>query len=241
MARGGTELNASQSRQAAAKIREELARRRMSRQTLADAAKIGISTLEKALGGARPFTLATLVRIEQVLGVPLREPAEQTAAAEWGGYARAGLKWLEGGYLALRPSFECPGAVFAYRMDFSWDEAGARLVFGEGERLDAQYTQKGVVSAPLASGHIYLYTNEIGQMRLGILSRPLRTGEMYGLLTTLKADRGPALVPISVPLALVPLKAGMAFGQIAKGDARFDAYRAHLVRAVADGFARFEE
>lgn len=240
MAKGG-ELNAGQSRQAAAKIREELARRRMSRQTLANMAKIGISTLEKALGGARPFTLPTLVRIEAALGLSLRDAEEQTAAAEWGGYARAGLKWLEGSYLALRSSFEKPGAVFAYRMDFAWDDAHARLVFSEAERLDAPYAQKGVVSAPLASGHLYLFTNEIGQMRLGILGRPLRTGEMYGLLTTLKAGRGPGLVPISVPLALVPLKAGMMFGQVAKGEPAYEAYRAHIVRAVADGFAAFEK
>ena len=45
-------------------IREELARRRMSRRGLADLAKISISTLEKVLSGRRPFTLADLSREE---------------------------------------------------------------------------------------------------------------------------------------------------------------------------------
>ena len=51
-------LSDEHSRQVADQIREELARRRMSRKGLADQAKISISTLEKALSGRRPFTLA---------------------------------------------------------------------------------------------------------------------------------------------------------------------------------------
>ena len=56
----------------AAKVREELARRRMSRQQLADMARVSISTLEKALNGSRAFTLATIVRLETALGIALR-------------------------------------------------------------------------------------------------------------------------------------------------------------------------
>jgi hypothetical protein len=47
------QLSAEQSRLVAAIIREQLARRRMSRQHLADQAKISISTLEKASPFAR--------------------------------------------------------------------------------------------------------------------------------------------------------------------------------------------
>src|SRR5947199_5780824 len=59
------QLSGEQSRLVAAIIREQLARRRISRQHLADQAKISISTLEKALSGRRPFTLATTVRLER--------------------------------------------------------------------------------------------------------------------------------------------------------------------------------
>ena len=65
-------LSEQQSRLIANRIREELARRRMSRRGLADLAKISISTLEKVLSGRRPFTLATTIRIEGALGVNLR-------------------------------------------------------------------------------------------------------------------------------------------------------------------------
>ena len=51
------ELSDELSRQVAETIREEIARRRMSRQALAEQAKLSLSTLEKALGGRRPFTL----------------------------------------------------------------------------------------------------------------------------------------------------------------------------------------
>ena len=47
------QLSAEQSRQIAETIREEIARRRMSRQALAELAKLSLSTLEKVLGGRR--------------------------------------------------------------------------------------------------------------------------------------------------------------------------------------------
>src|SRR3981081_2475408 len=98
-----TQLSAEQSRLVAAIIREQLARRRLSRQQLADQAKISISTLEKALSGRRPFTLATTVRLEEALGVSLRkgEAAELGAApanlapGHLGFYSRPAGTWLE--------------------------------------------------------------------------------------------------------------------------------------------------
>src|SRR5258707_15804258 len=75
------QLSAEQSRQIAETIREEIARRRISRQSLAEQAKLSLSTLEKVLGGRRPFTLATTVRLEQALGVPLRKGMDAQPAA----------------------------------------------------------------------------------------------------------------------------------------------------------------
>src|SRR5712672_109927 len=92
------QLSDEQSRSVAALVREQLARRRISRQQLADQAKISISTLEKALAGRRPFTLATTIRLEEALGVSLRVrqpdlPAPPNhngvARGDLGSYARA--------------------------------------------------------------------------------------------------------------------------------------------------------
>src|ERR1700682_5067233 len=101
-----TSLTDEQSRLIATQIREELARRRISRQLLADQAKISISTLEKALAGRRRFTLATTIRLEEALGVPLRKlkadagapPAALHGVApdELGFYARPAVSAIEG-------------------------------------------------------------------------------------------------------------------------------------------------
>jgi transcriptional regulator with XRE-family HTH domain len=236
------ELTQAESRAIASAVREQLARKRMSRQRLADEAKISISTLEKALAGTRPFTLATLVRLEGALGVALRPKhaaKSASAPAALGAYSRASVAWLEGDYLTLRPSFGVPGAIYAYRTAIHWDEALGSLGFQEAERMDAPYAQKGVVALPNKSGHIYLHTNDEGQMRLAILDRPLITGQMYGVLATLLSGQGAQLVPVAVPFALVPPIPDMVFGRITASEKAYARYREHLERAVTDDFVRF--
>ena len=96
------QLSDEQSRAVAILVREQLARRRISRQQLADQAKISISTLEKALSGRRPFTLATTIRLEEALGVSLRKAnnADRArAAVATPGAGRARLLLAPGGVL----------------------------------------------------------------------------------------------------------------------------------------------
>ena len=121
------ELTFESSETVALTVREELARRRLSRQWLADEAKVSLSTLEKALAGRRPFTLATVVRLEDALGTSLRartihlEEPKLFAPETMGAYARPAVQWLEGTYLTMRPSFSEPRAIFAYLTSISWD------------------------------------------------------------------------------------------------------------------------
>ncbi|QAY75725.1 helix-turn-helix transcriptional regulator [Sphingosinicella sp. BN140058] len=208
------EFDLGQSNAVATKVREELARRRRSRQWLADEARISISTLEKALSGRRPFTLGTVVRLEEALTTRLRDapiaPAPQAdsrlAPEELGAYARAGVRWLEGHYLTLRPSIDEPGAIYAYRTVISWDDSRNLLQFAESARLDSDFTQKGVVSFPGLSGHIYLVTSWEGQYRMALLCRPGIHGDMNGVLTTLVVGSGSQLIPASTPITLVPIR-----------------------------------
>jgi transcriptional regulator with XRE-family HTH domain len=240
----------------AAVLREELARRRISRQQLAEQAKLSLSTLEKALGGRRPFTLATTVRIEQALGVSLRkaldapEPAETKAAPpangdvapdSLGSYSRRAVGWLEGNYITLRPSFGEKGAIYAYRTEIAWDAAASCLIFRERERSDAEYAQFGEVAVPNQSGHIYLVTNRSGQHRLITVSRPTITGELYGILTTLLSGRGSALTPIAAPIVLLPIGnvAVPSFGRIGAEDANYETYRKRLQKTLDEPFAVF--
>ena len=245
------QLSAEQSRQVAETIREEIARRRISRQSLAEQAKLSISTLEKVLGGRRPFTLATTVRLEQALGVSLRKGLDVSPAAAatngdvapdgLGAYSRRAVAWLEGIYVTVRPSFGDKEAIYAYRTEIAWDATASSLVFREGERLDAAYTQFGEVAVPNQSGHIYLVTNRNGQHRLITVSRPTIAGEMYGIITTLLAGRGSLLTPIAAPIAFVPIKTvpNPTLGRISPGDVNYAVYREHLRRTTDEPFALF--
>jgi len=116
------------------------------------------------------------------------EPAgsPELAPDEVGSYARAAVTWIEGAYLTIRPSFGDKAAIFAYRTEIFWDADRSSLAFRESERLDAAFSQQGVVSVPSFSGHIYLVTNEHGQYRLIVVGRPSINREMHGILTTLQ-------------------------------------------------------
>ncbi len=239
------------------RVREELARRRITRQQLAVDAKISLSTLEKALSGKRPFTLATTVRLEEALGMDLRQndhenengPADSKAvngilglAPEGlGSYARPAVQWIEGNYLTLRPSFGDTSALYAYRTEISWDSSANCLAFSEANRVDADFTQWGQVSIPHQSGHIYLVTNRHGQYRLVVVSRPTINGEMHGILTTLQAGRGSQLFPVSTPIVFKPIEnaSAMTFGRITQTDDCFAEYQSLLQRTFEESYARF--
>jgi transcriptional regulator with XRE-family HTH domain len=235
----------------AARVLEELARRRMSRASLAAAAKLSLSTVEKILSGRRAMTLTTIVRLEDALQVRLRDepPAEQPASIlaagfapdELGGYGRPAVAWLEGAYLTVRPSFSGSGAIYAYRTNITWNIDRCVLTFREAERSDSDFTQFGDVAVPHQSGHIYLATNRHGQHRLAIFARPTITGELHGLLTTLQAGRGSHLTPVSMPIAMQPMDSQKPpeFGRIPVGHAAHAAYGALLRRTIGDHFAQF--
>ncbi len=249
-------LTASDNEDVAMVVREELARRRITRQQLAADAKISLSTLEKALSGKRPFTMATLVRLEEALGLCLREKPPSgdptgplglanvvpgLAPEDHGSYARPAVSWIEGDYLTLRPSFGDRPAVYAYRTLVEWDETASRLSFRESDRVDDAFTQWGTVSIPHQSGHIYFVTNRHGQYRLIVVSRPTINGEMHGILTTLKAGPGAMLTPVATPIAFVPMDRGedTAFGRIEAGHSAYDGYGALLRRTIDEPYALF--
>ena len=233
----------------AMRIREELARRRLSRQWLADEAKVSLSTLEKALSGQRPFTLATVVRLEGALGVALRsvrapergQPDSNLAPDEMGAYSRAAVHWLEGEYLTLRRSFSEAESIFAYRTLIEWHEDTHCLSFSESSRLDRDFEQHGFVSFPHLSGHIYLVTNFEGQYRIAILGRPSRAGTLNGVLTTLASGSGAQLIPATTPIALLPTArlTEAEVGLIRPGDKCHAEYSQHVAAVRDKGYAMF--
>jgi transcriptional regulator with XRE-family HTH domain len=239
---GAGENNPDQ-REIIMRLREELARRRMSRASLADAAKISLSSLEKSLSGQRPFTDQTLVRLEQALGLrfPRGEvPAVGMAPEHMGSYARAAVGWIEGCYQTIRPATSDPAALYTYETRISWEPLIGHLHFLEHGRADKAYAQQGYVSLPHQSGHIYLVTNRHGQHRMAILARQAVTGELYGLQLTLQQGRGAQLLPVAMPLVLVPLddwKPRPKYGTIKAEDEGYQALKARLEKCTRDGFA----
>jgi transcriptional regulator with XRE-family HTH domain len=240
------DLSEAETGRIAQAIKEELARRRLTRQHLADKAKISLSTIEKALSGQRPFTLATVVRLEEALQLPLRRPKKPESNGEaalapesLGSYSRPAVSWLEGDYLTLRTSFSDANSIYASLIEIKWDKALSHLAFRESERIDAQYRQDGAVSVPHQSGYIYLVTNKQGQYRLMVLSRPMISREMYGLLTTLHSGRATQLTPVSTPIVLIPVKTfgeDVEFGKVEKSSPLFEIYNAALKRAIEEPF-----
>ena len=225
------------------RLREELALRRMSRASLADHAKISLSSLEKSLAGQRPFTDQTLVRIEKALGLKFlraEEPRHKLAPESMGSYAQAAVEWLEGCYLTVRPATRMADTIYTYETRIFWDNAQGHLHFLETGRADKAYAQQGYVSLPHQSGHIYLVTNRHGQHRMAMLSRQGITGELYGLMLTLQQGRGSQLLPVAMPLVLVPLDSFVEkppMGSVGRDHAIYDELKTRLDKTTSEGFA----
>ncbi len=229
------------------RIREELARRRMARASLADAAKISLSSLEKSLAGQRPFTDQTLIRIEKALGLSFQRTGVDTQLTQakvapegMGSYARASVRWLEGSFLTLRPASTNPDAVYAYETFIFWDYDTDHLHFRETGRTDKIYAQMGSVAIPHQSGQIYLTTNKHGQHRIAILSRQVITGELYGLLLTLQPGLGAHLAPVAMPLVLIPMEnldEDTPRGVVNEDHPMHGELKARLDKTLGEGFA----
>jgi hypothetical protein len=151
------------------------------------------------------------------------------------------MRWIEGQYLTLRPSFGTPGGIYAYLTTIQWLPDKRHLGFAESQRLDARFEQAGHVSMPNLSGHIYLVTNETGQHRLAILARPTIDGVLYGVLTTLQVGSGSQLVPVACAIALRKSAGQSDFpiGLLAPGSDDYQACRETLDAAITGDFVRF--
>jgi hypothetical protein len=160
-----------------------------------------------------------------------------------GAYARAAVSWLEADYLTLRPSFDEPEAIYAYRTVIEWDEENSHLRFLEAARVDAAFAQTGFVSLPHLSGHIYLVTESSGQYRMVILSRPSAAagGALCGILSSLASGSGSQLIPAASPITLIPTPGPdePELGLVRPGMASYEEYRRRVDQVGARGFARF--
>ncbi len=165
----------------------------------------------------------------------------QLAPEHMGAYSKSAVRWLEGRYLALRPSFSTPGDIFSYLIDIHWVEEAGYLTFAERKQVDTRIEQTGHVSLPNLSGHIYLATNESGQLRLMMLSRPTVEGTLYGTLSALREGQGSQLAPACCAIALVRFERldDPLIGAVPNGTPHHTAYSKILIAVTALEFASF--
>ncbi len=162
-------LTAAHNQQIADRVRETLARRRISRKTLAVDARISVSTLEKGAGrGSAPFSLASVMRLEQALGIsccgPHRTGRRDHCTTGIRSYARSAVSWLEGAYLTLRPSFEVTGSIHAYCTTTLPGTMACTACSSVRENVSTpQNSQAGRVCLPSLTGKIYLEHFTAGQ------------------------------------------------------------------------------
>ena len=191
----------------ARKVREELARRRMSRQA------IGRSRPDQHLDARESaFGAAALHHGDDhpARGSARRSASRSRSAAERlateSGARGDGRLFARRGALARGPLCHV-AAVFhrhaARSIPIARRSTGTPsrscLCFSESERSDAGFTQHGSVSMPHLSGHIYLVTNEGGQYRLAILApsqqRPAASTASWRPCSRPRLAAGPGRLP----------------------------------------------
>ncbi len=156
-----------------------------------------------------------------------------------GSYTRAAETWLEGSYLTLRPSFKDDAQSLPIAQDTSGVRMGSICNSARRKRLDHDYTQFDLVSVPHQSGHIYLVTNRMDRCVVVVAGRPTIRGEMHGLLTTLRSDRGAHLSPVFAADRVSEDQGRWAppSGVITEDHAEYARYRALIRSTLDDGFA----
>ncbi len=140
------QLSAEQSRQVAETIREEIARRRISRQI---AGRTGqAQPFDPGEGAGRPPSVyagdhgaaragARRLPAQGRRMPPAAAPVNGDIAPDsLGAYSRRAVTWLEGAYVTVRPSFGDKEAIYAYRTEIAWD--ARRLVAGVSRRRTAR-------------------------------------------------------------------------------------------------------
>lgn len=229
----------------AERIKVELARQRRDRKWLSHEAGISMSQLEKLLSGSRPFSLPSLIKIEQALQTSLTQPPSRAEALsepvaplgvapdDLGAYTRASARWIMLEYVTIRPLLKGDDGIVAYRTTIYWNDDHGHLMFREDNRPDGWLCHTGDVSLPSQSGHIYLLTRAEGQFRLAILSRRA-AGVLAGEQLTLVESSAGQLAPASFALVLMPIvethqaKMHKSFGIITRNHPAYADYQRAL-------------
>jgi transcriptional regulator with XRE-family HTH domain len=226
-------------------ITDFLIRENIKREELCHRAGISLATLNKCMAGKMAFSEKTLRKLELAIGASINrnvydlEP--QGAALNFGGYTEQQASRYIGSYLTFRPSYSDNGKIFSYITKIDWNEGSEVLEFHEGNRLDADHAQSGFISIPQETQYVYFITHAVGQYRLAICRRHIFSGELYGIVNTLKSTESGFLVPVSSFIYMVPLDncPNQQVGIIEPTDAAFPYFKERLARIQHKKLAEF--
>ena len=238
----------------AQRLDEELLRRSLSTQTLADKAGVDRKTVDRLRHGKRVRT-QTLAWIEQALGASLRSEALTTpssleiAVESLGGYTRSNYRAYEGDYFGFRRSFDAPGRIICYHLRIYWDPETRRLAFDERQRNAAngkvyEYRFKGAVGVPAGLGVLHFICVGGGAARLTstTMMRDAQDTYMRGFMLALNEVADFGYYPTTSPVYLIKQTAEtpeeIILDRIGAYDAA-DIWKSDVVRELDETERRF--
>lgn len=188
-------------------INKYLVRENIKREEFCHRAKISPATLNKCMSGKMRFSEKTISKIQDILALNSdRQLDEINSYKNYGGYSKLQASKYIGSYITFRPSFSDSGSFFVYLTEISWNDKIHVLEFVEKNRNDSEHSQNGFISIPLETNYVYFIVNAIGNYRLTISRRDIFTGDIYGLINTLKSTISGALIPVSTYIYMTPIE-----------------------------------
>lgn len=186
-------------------INKFLVTEKIKREEFCHRAGISPATLNKCMTGKMKFSDKTINKIQAIIGVQDNTKADELDGyRNYGGYSKIQAKKFVGSYLTFRPSFSEEKAIFSYITDINWSDERGALEFSEKDRRDSEHSQRGFISIPQETNFIYFIVNYIGQYRMSVCRRNAISGEIYGLINTLRIVDNWALVPVTTYIHMIP-------------------------------------
>lgn len=186
-------------------INRFMVKEKIKRDELCHRAGISIATLNKCMTGKMRFSEKTVSKIIAIIGIPETHVSDEVESYKnYGGYSKIQAKKYAGSYLTFRPSFSEENSIFVYITDISWSDERGSLEFNERGRHDSEHCQHGYISIPQETNFIYFIVNYFGQYRMSVCRRNAISGEIYGLINTLKIVDSWALIPVTTFLHMIP-------------------------------------
>ena len=168
-------------------------------------------------------------------------PPGETAAREFGGYAKGDTLNYIGEYVFARLSFHDTKLIHAFHMQFVWDHEASGLLVSEAARDNKVPPQFGMVYIPRASMHIFVLSNENGWLKQVILSQFDVYKRMKCIMLTMGHAFGNLYTPVAMPVIMNKYDAikNDMIGKIEPGSRMHEEYNQDLQAVENSQYAKW--